>query len=435
MAMRLAQYGYRSGAGGPGGAPGIQGAPPNRPANDNFRHYRPNRWRVPEGPANDNAPGRPRPPRPMQPSRKLLQFLRRVGGVAAAATLAIDLYEVWKGGEVLDNYSDGYDPNGYTRDFDVAHALPLTGSHVNYDPERELWATGSVPLWGANNPGNPGAVAHMGAWPHANEGIVPAQVGKWINLMQYHQNSTDPTKYFYYNRLRWYRSDLSTNLLPLEWPLTSPTILPVANPAHWPLEWYYPSVWPEELPILRPSPQPVPIPYRWAAPKFRPQVNPAPRPIPRPQPGTEVGPNNIPRFNTGGQWAVEISAHGARHVNPRGRRPPLRGEKQRKMILGVRAGTALAIGLNAATELLDFGEVLWQSLPDHLKSKGPRGEPSYPQKLRDLYQHINEVDWTEFWQNWAENNAEDAGWGRLGTLQSEANQNMSGQGAHFGPAL
>lgn len=380
----LATYGYRKGA---VVRPGYQGIPPAKPANDNFPWRRPF---DPGKPANDNKPRKP---------QSSASFFRRYAGRVGIAGAALRLYDIYLFHQGVFGFpTTEINTNQYNR-------VDCFGGEI---PGTAFYHYGFIQGRGTSC-GTGGLKSETKIEPVA-ENIVP----------EWHDSPTQPTLACRVEH-RWIRQS-GTDPFYIEAPAP-------AYPNVWPYVAPFPSIAPEELPILQPTPQAKPVPYRFAPyPRFSPNREVGPKPLARPR--------LKPQFMDGTTWAIDVSKPGAhKAVRPAGRVPPGKGERQKKFWFGVSKLPRLAAGLGIVTEALDFGEVMWQSLPEKFQSRGPRGEPSYPQKLRDVYMHINEVDWVEFWQNYAANEGEDSAFGRLGQLQAAANQNMTGQGAHFGPAL
>ena len=168
---------------------------------------------------------------------------------------------------------------------------------------------------------------------------------------------------------------------------------------------YWPSVTPGNLPINNPAPHPQPVPYPliphrrpdpWAPPGHRWVRGPGRRPAP----GPDLFPNQLPAIVT----TITITPDGKidRHHEPKGTHD--RGEKEKKFrsrTVGAFVNIARAIG--QAGEVGDLIEVAHDSLPEEFQADSDR----IFDKGQAVFRHTDQMDWQEFWWNYAGNDLED----------------------------
>lgn len=378
----LATYGYRKGT---VGRPGYQGLPQKPPANDNFP------WRRifdPGNPANDNQPKA----KPGSSAAFLRRYALRAG-IGKALVTAYDLYQWYQ---------------GYTQ-------APTTEINTAVYTRADC-GQGTTPFYHYGFIQGRGTSCGVGALKSELkiEPVAQSIVPEW-------QDALAQPLLAIRVAARWIKNAPSSDPFYIQSPAQ-------AYPNVWPYVAPFPSLNPMELPILQPAPQPKPVPWRFA-------------PYPRPNPERETGP--IARK---ANWARQRPApwHPSRGkawdvmsgkaVSPAGRTPPAKGERHVKLHMQMPKGIKFAV--NAVTEGIDFAQALWHSIPKKLRSRGVGGrEPNFPTKLRDIYWHINDVEWHEFWMNYAQNQSGDRLGGILGGFTRDANQATGHKGLGIGPAL
>lgn len=243
---------------------------------------------------------------------------------------------------------------------------------------------------------------------------------------------------------------------PLELPAPVRWVDPFSDPIGIPLpEPQAPPWWVQ--PYLPQNPERDPIEQPLRVPARRPQASPdaeegrrfGPQSLPSRAPGRnprftvhpQVG-QTYPDYVVGPGVAPSIGSRPGRpNIRVRQkpihrRRPPGRNEKERKFVGAINRRSALGKALNFVTEGLDILNALWDALPDgaQTKKKGVVTRPD--QKLRDLYDNWEQVDWDRAFDNIIENQVEDYVLGKAGQKLAKANR-LSGHsfGYGIGPAL
>ena len=194
-------------------------------------------------------------------------------------------------------------------------------------------------------------------------------------------------------------------------PVAGPNVVPRWRPVIPPLP--FPLGDPEALPIKRPVQTPRPMPI-W--PGIRP---PAPRDRPEPPLAMARSPvrNGSPAMGVrqGRRPAVGVST-GTAPREPSGPR-----ERERKFL----ASPLLMAVLRAyegLTELDDFVDAIWESIPKKLRTKGQR--VGMAQKLLDIYNNADSISITDAVANLMANAIEDAIVGRLQGAAGKALRDM-----------
>lgn len=164
-----------------------------------------------------------------------------------------------------------------------------------------------------------------------------------------------------------------------------------------PIAAYIPSVNPMATPIKQPAPNPEAVPYREIPgrvpnPELVNQYETGPRPVTppfyAPPPALAFSPGAVP---------------GA--VPPAGRRPPRRGEKEKKLRFGHTAVWRIfSFAMNLFTESQDFIRAIWKALPDEYRAAGRYDTVT---QLEQIFEHFDQIVWTEAVWNVIANQIED----------------------------
>ena len=178
------------------------------------------------------------------------------------------------------------------------------------------------------------------------------------------------------------------------------------------------------------------MPYVYAPPRVHPMAIPLGQPVIRPVPPVAAGvPKTpaLPEDSAGGQpgWAAPTARpRTASHVfTPSGYKPttvptvravPSLGTKEQKLRMSPGLG-ALVFGFNAATELSDLVDALYDALPkDSPCREGVKGTVSQVFKADAVNRCFSNIDWTQAMFNIAWQNLEDEIWAKLGLPTKEA---------------
>lgn len=104
-------------------------------------------------------------------------------------------------------------------------------------------------------------------------------------------------------------------------------------------------------------------------------------------------------------------------LNPQ---PPGPGVKERKIRIGLTGGPARIV--NVITEGRDFVQALWKALPKKFRSKPKKGRKTLTvqQMLRDIYDHLNDIDLADAVLNVIENEIQDRFYGKAGQKYRDA---------------
>lgn len=213
----------------------------------------------------------------------------------------------------------------------------------------------------------------------------------------------------------------------MDWPLELPQIMPQIDPH---------SIKPETF-----TPDPKPVPYS-VVPSLR--ENPYRDPVEQSQRGPTPEPN-VPGITPGVPGVPPIfppvRPGGPVKVHPPGtatdRRPPHRGEKERKLILSLAPGHPVARGLGYATEGLDLIEAFYDALPEKIRQREwARDGFTTPQdKLRVLYEQWDKLPpdyWKDVLNNIIQNEVEDQIIGRTSKAQVKAQAKAGWKGRPVG---
>lgn len=175
---------------------------------------------------------------------------------------------------------------------------------------------------------------------------------------------------------------------------------PLPAPALTPRFMVQDTPWPENLPLPEVETWPVGVPYPIRAPAVRPLAV------------------------SGGNSTRDSSSPGTRHKKDTGFDPfprrPRRGEKERK-IRGQGLVKIFGAGLSNYSEVGDFIDCIWDALPEQYQTPAKRaGEAIHRNsrvhlgdKMMDLYENLDKVDFGEAVKNLILNQIEDAVVGRL----------------------
>lgn len=138
-------------------------------------------------------------------------------------------------------------------------------------------------------------------------------------------------------------------------------------------------------------------------------------------PGQAPASGTAPRVSTPGQ-TIEVTPQGnITTAGARGRVPPRPGEKEKKL---AHSGAVKVVfgAANAITETLDVISALWDALPKSRQTR-KRGTKTKPQeKLQDLYDNFDQIDWNLAIQNIALNQLEDFALGKLSGEATKASK-------------
>lgn len=181
-----------------------------------------------------------------------------------------------------------------------------------------------------------------------------------------------------------------------------------------------PQIDPLAIPPLAPAPQPIPIPV--------PQIPNRPTNDPDAPPGerTERLPRRAPRARRDrGTERVVSGPRGQSRPSRYRRRPPQRGEKEKKMIIAVDQASTFGRALNYFTETLDWINCVHKGLPASRRS----WDRTQQQKVADIYNGWSHIDWANVVYACVENQIEDYIFGRLGRAQARANRRLGISGA------
>lgn len=233
-------------------------------------------------------------------------------------------------------------------------------------------------------------------------------------------------------------------------PEYTPGHFPQTNPVYHPFARPVPAKRPETWPIMKPV-EVVPPTYPETLPEPGQQPRVQPEPSPREAPTVIVLPPFVPGMpplvvsppvvNPGpGQPPVPVvpppqvltPQPGGVAVSqpitpPPGRRPPGRGEKERKVNLKNSVSPGVLSAVNAATESLDFVDAMYDGVK-HLDPPGKRcSARDYHCKFDALYRHFEDprFDAAAFVESWVNNQFEDYVYGRLGQATGGASRNLN----------
>lgn len=234
---------------------------------------------------------------------------------------------------------------------------------------------------------------------------------------------------------------------------------PYGDPAYRDIPDYrrYPQLDPFSIPINTPMPTPKALPV-WTLPfrhpsydrveqsengpdiewqrRLRPYPNRAfqPRPL-RPGVSRPSGQANPDLWPLGEPGVLTVSPGRPSTLSPPvGRRPPGKGEKQKK----VRPRYALLQGgISLVTEGLDVIDALYDALPEQLRRRKRRaGQASLPERIETLYDNFLDIDPEKAFTNLVVDQIEDAILGRIGQkLGKSAKREGRGGSVLVGPAL
>lgn len=214
-----------------------------------------------------------------------------------------------------------------------------------------------------------------------------------------------------------------------------PNNVPYPNRNPFPLS--HPAADPFSLPINAPAPIPQPIPFPllpflqpnpWRSP------NESSRRGPRPRPRGNADLDSLPRSmsRTNGRnrpW---------QGVKPSPRTRPPKGTKERKLLMvRGRATKFLWNAVNFVTESNDFVNALFEALPKKLRLR--KGGWAPQDKVKQLYQHFNEIDPALALQNLFWQEVGDRAAGYTGKLAKRSTRNAwnrglsTGRSPTFGP--
>lgn len=156
------------------------------------------------------------------------------------------------------------------------------------------------------------------------------------------------------------------------------------------VDWYGPPK-DKPKPVTRPTVRLVPRPGR--------QPKPTPQPAPQPS-----NPTRPPSFTTVfNPWKDKVKPRSFHATHAR--RPPRRNEKEKKLKGKYARAIAIGFGLfGQFTEILDFVEVVYRSLPKHRQEFG---NVKVEKKLRAIYAHMGEIELETLARNWLKNQIED----------------------------
>jgi len=165
------------------------------------------------------------------------------------------------------------------------------------------------------------------------------------------------------------------------------------------------------------SPTPGPVPW-WIAPLR--VTNPRLSPTEQSERGysiaSHIGANTSPAPYT--ETTFQPGAQPSVRPNPRPdlRKPPTKGEKERKTIATPKAASYVAKVVSAVTESLDVVNAAYDALPEKLRKqlyarsqhgKDSNNPVSAKNKIKAVYTHWDDVDVKEFLTNLAKNEVED----------------------------
>ena len=202
---------------------------------------------------------------------------------------------------------------------------------------------------------------------------------------------------------------------------------------------------PSARPIGRLQTQPSKIP--WLARPYRLLPNPLASPTYWHQVGYGVTPAARPA-QAGLMDDIIISSRGTvTRTSPRHRfKPPPKGTKEKKVqsanakVLAVFKGVGKVFG--AATEVSDFVDAFYETLPDHIRKAEKRKrhgkDPGLVDKIRLLYEHFDEVDAVQGWRNHLNDQQQDRLIGKMGEQLRSGYPDWLGNrpvGVQTGPAL
>lgn len=206
------------------------------------------------------------------------------------------------------------------------------------------------------------------------------------------------------------------------WPGLSPILpRPDANPTPRPISRpipYVPTISPE-MPQHGPAPTPAPAPAPIPGPVVLPEIP----EIAWPNPGTPTETIIAPRPGVAGQPAYWPNVSPKPQNNP-ARRPP-KGTKERKIRMNRTLGIIWA-SFSHITEGTDYINAVYEALPWRLKVREyqTRGrQPNPAEKLRIIYENINDVDIVKATQNFTKNYLEDMIYALGGKQAAEAARN------------
>lgn len=199
---------------------------------------------------------------------------------------------------------------------------------------------------------------------------------------------------------------------------------PLAQPApgSWGLPYAvpvpYPALDPLSMPIGQPVPTPRPIPWRvlpyrrpspWRAPSEQPYTYSPPSPTYRPAPS----PSAEPSLEVVIQPGAVSPPRGSWHI----RRPPTRGEKEKKFIMSIAGASQLGRMLSMITESLDLLNAAYKALPDDVRKKG---YATPQEKLSLILNNLDKFRPGTFVAEYLSNQLEDTAFARFSKIGAKA---------------
>lgn len=344
-------------------------------------------YQRPPVPANDNIPvpaNDNRPPRPTRfvtargrvPMGAFVRGVARVNVVIGVMVLGYGAYRAW---ERIREGAAGWNPGPWTTCYDCGRA-PTHYVDANYSGKCShpvTWCIGNQALSGAL------------AWPPP-----PSSIRAKITALEYtHHTGTGPR----YSTVAQFVRKITSATVPAPEYVSQPAV----NYPHLPRP-------PNPLEIVPGLPYSPPV-----APPVRPTTQPGGKPRVRPSGDPDLQPR-------GGE---ETSVGPRPRPRPDPRRPPPRGDKERKVrsrVPGlIRVLREVAY---AATEWGDLVDAIYDALPPEHRLKWKPDGPITPQeKLLAIYRGFEHLDLNKALLNVLRNQVEDAVIGRVtGAVQAEA---------------
>lgn len=176
-----------------------------------------------------------------------------------------------------------------------------------------------------------------------------------------------------------------------------------------------PSIW--EAPAIKPGYVPARPPQ--ISPEA-PAVGPQPQPVPKPDPVTRPVDNSETVIKPDGSVANLPRSNAKPHRAKR-------GEKESKVRMG-RAMSAVWNSIGGVTEAMDFGHILYEALPKHVKVavyKKLGRQPKPHEKYIEAYRHLDKIDIPTVLNEYVKNEIEDRIWAAGGEAAKKHNQNYN----------
>lgn len=208
--------------------------------------------------------------------------------------------------------------------------------------------------------------------------------------------------------------------------------------------WHFPNYTPEVAPVIQPSIGQLAGLLILADPFLNPVYGPQPYPArwPRFQPKGKNDPNRSEESKRGYTEPLrpDPSPRPGYDPPPKNPKPPPKGEKQKKVIVGLNNGTALGRVVGFVGEAGDFIRAVYKAIPWKLRREYEmNGRPSASMMLWAIYQHWEDIDITRALGNVFIDQVTDRVYGRIGQHYAGANRRLSWNGIRIqfqlGPAL